>query len=144
TSPSRHEAAEAASRNGSPCCRCWPDCEYLCLITRRSGPVLDPHELYELTADLPDLGRPVLIQALTGFVDAGAATRLAGERSLSTLDSRPVAPFDIDQLLDYRSRRPVMIFVEDHWEEYDEPRLVLHLLHDDAGSPFLLLSGPEP
>ena len=39
--------------------------------------MLDPHELYELTADLPDLGRPVLIQALTGFVDAGAATRLA-------------------------------------------------------------------
>jgi predicted ATP-grasp superfamily ATP-dependent carboligase len=106
--------------------------------------VLDPHELYELTADLPDLGRPVLIQALTGFVDAGAATRLAREHLLSTLDSRPVATFDIDQLLDYRSRRPVMIFVEDHWEEYDEPRLVLHLLHDDAGSPFLLLSGPEP
>jgi predicted ATP-grasp superfamily ATP-dependent carboligase len=106
--------------------------------------VLDPHELYELTADLPDLGRPVLIQALTGFVDAGAATRLAREHLLSTLDSRPVATFDVDQLLDYRSRRPVMIFVEDHWEEYDEPRLVLHLLHDDAGSPFLLLSGPEP
>ena len=31
----------------------------------------DPHELYQLADDLPDLGRPVLIQALTGFVDAG-------------------------------------------------------------------------
>jgi predicted ATP-grasp superfamily ATP-dependent carboligase len=106
--------------------------------------VLDPHDLYELTDDLPDLGRPVLIQALTGFVDAGAATRLAREHLLNTLDARPVATFDVDQLLDYRSRRPVMIFVEDHWEEYDEPRLALHLLRDDAGSPFLLLSGPEP
>jgi predicted ATP-grasp superfamily ATP-dependent carboligase len=106
--------------------------------------VLDPHELYELADDLPDLGRPVLIQALTGFVDAGAATRLAREHLLSTLDARPVATFDVDQLLDYRSRRPVMIFVADHWEEYDEPRLALYLLRDDAGAPFLLLSGPEP
>lgn len=39
--------------------------------------MLDPHELYELTDDLPDLGQPVLIQTLTGFVDAGSATRLA-------------------------------------------------------------------
>lgn len=106
--------------------------------------MLDPHELYELADDLPDLGRPVLIQALTGFVDAGAATRLAREHMLSTLDARPVAVFDADQLLDYRSRRPVMIFVEDHWEEYDEPQLALHLLRDDAGTPFLLLAGPEP
>jgi predicted ATP-grasp superfamily ATP-dependent carboligase len=108
------------------------------------SPVLDPHELYQLADDLPDLGRPVLIQALTGFVDAGAATRLAREHLLSTLDSQPVATFDVDRLLDYRSRRPVMIFVEDHWEEYDEPRLALHLLRDDAGTPFLLLAGPEP
>jgi predicted ATP-grasp superfamily ATP-dependent carboligase len=106
--------------------------------------VLDPHELYELTDDLPELGRPVLIQALTGFVDAGAATRLAREHLLSTLNARPVATFDADQLLDYRSRRPVMLFVAEHWEEYDEPQLALHLLRDDTGSPFLLLSGPEP
>ena len=106
--------------------------------------MLDPHELYELSDDLPDLGRPVLIQALTGFVDAGAATRLSREHLLSTLDARPVATFDVDRLLDYRSRRPVMIFVEDHWAEYDEPQLALHLLRDDAGTPFLLLAGPEP
>jgi predicted ATP-grasp superfamily ATP-dependent carboligase len=86
----------------------------------------------------------VLIQALTGFVDAGNATRLARAQLLSTLESRPIATFDIDQLLDYRSRRPVMTFIEDHWEEYDEPRLELRLLHDDAGTPFLLLGGPEP
>jgi predicted ATP-grasp superfamily ATP-dependent carboligase len=106
--------------------------------------VLDPQELYELTDDLPELGRPVMIQALTGFVDAGAATRLAREHLLSTLPAMPIATFDIDRLLDYRSRRPVMIFMEDHWEEYDEPQLVLHLLRDDAGTPFLMLGGPEP
>ncbi|RKN39318.1 proteasome assembly chaperone family protein [Micromonospora endolithica] len=106
--------------------------------------MLDPHELYELTDELPDLGQPVLIQALTGFVDAGSATRLAREQLLSSLDARPVARFDLDQMFDYRSRRPVMTFVEDHWEAYDEPALELHLLQDDDETPFLLLTGPEP
>ena len=106
--------------------------------------MLDPHELYELSDDLPEPGQPVLIQALTGFVDAGNATRLAREHLESSLEGRVVATFDVDRLLDYRSRRPPMIFVEDHWESYSEPRLELRLLHDDAGEPFLLLGGPEP
>ncbi|MER7460801.1 PAC2 family protein [Micromonospora sp. NPDC126480] len=106
--------------------------------------MLDPHELYELADDLPDLGQPVLIQALSGFVDAGNATRLAREQLLTSLEARPIARFDLDQLFDYRSRRPVMTFVEDHWESYDAPALELHLLHDDDETPFLLLTGPEP
>ncbi len=103
-----------------------------------------PQDLYRLADDVPELGRPVLIQALTGFVDAGAASRLAREHLLTSLSARIVATFDIDALLDYRSRRPVMTFVEDHWESYDEPTLALHLLHDGSNTPFLLLSGPEP
>jgi predicted ATP-grasp superfamily ATP-dependent carboligase len=106
--------------------------------------VLDPRELYELTEDVPALGRPILIQALTGFVDAGNASRLAREHLLTTLDSQVIATFDADQLMDYRSRRPAMIFVEDHWEYYDDPKLELHMLRDDSGTPFLLLAGPEP
>jgi predicted ATP-grasp superfamily ATP-dependent carboligase len=106
--------------------------------------VPDPHELYQLASDLPDLGRPVLIQALAGFVDAGAAGRLAREHLLANLPGQVVATFDSDALLDYRSRRPVMLFVEDHWESYEEPTLALHVLHDSANTPFLLLSGPEP
>jgi predicted ATP-grasp superfamily ATP-dependent carboligase len=106
--------------------------------------VLDPHELYQLTDDLPDLGQPVLIQALTGFVDAGNASRLAREQLLTSLEGRPIATFDVDQLFDYRSRRPVMTFNEDHWESFDAPKLELHLLNDDDETPFLLLTGPEP
>jgi hypothetical protein len=106
--------------------------------------MLDPNELYELDRDLPELDRPVLIQAMSGFVDAGSATRLAADHLLETGDAEVVALFDIDQLLDYRSRRPLMDFRQDHWESYDEPRLSLHLLHDDDSTPFLLLSGPEP
>ena len=106
--------------------------------------MLDPHGLYELADDVPALDSPVLIQALTGFVDAGSAIQLSREHLLEQLDGEVLATFDIDQLLDYRSRRPSMIFVEDHWESYEEPNLALHLLRDEVGTPFLLLAGPEP
>jgi hypothetical protein len=86
----------------------------------------------------------VLVQALTGFVDAGSAIQLTREHLLEHLDSRVLATFDLDQLLDYRSRRPAMVFIEDHWESYEEPRLALHLVRDQLGSAFLLLAGPEP
>jgi hypothetical protein len=106
--------------------------------------VHDPAELYELTEDLSELERPVLVLALTGFVDAGNASSLAREHLMSAHGARLVVAFDADQLLDYRSRRPAMIFLEDHWEAYDEPAIGLHLLRDDAGTPYLLLAGPEP
>jgi hypothetical protein len=106
--------------------------------------VLDPNELYELADDLPELDGPVLVQALTGFVDAGSAIQLFRENVLEHLENRIVATFDLDQLLDYRSRRPPMIFVEDHWESYERPSLALHLVRDQLGAEFLLLAGPEP
>jgi hypothetical protein len=117
-------------------------------VTRRQEPqevlVLDPHELYELADDLPALDEPILIQALTGFVDAGSAIQLFRESALENLEHRVVATFDLDQLLDYRARRPLMIFVEDHWESYDQPSLALHVVRDQLGTDFLLLAGPEP
>jgi hypothetical protein len=104
----------------------------------------DPSELYVVEPDLPELASPVLIQALDGFVDAGSAKRLAREHLLSTHESRVVAMFDVDSLLDYRARRPLMTFDIDHWSDYADPQLALHLLHDAAGTPFLVLAGPEP
>ena len=104
----------------------------------------EPHTLYELASELPELGQPVMIQAMSGFVDAGGATRLARDHLLSTGSPQVAARFDLDQLLDYRSRRPTMLFVEDHWESYDEQELAMHVLRDDAGTPYLLLAGPEP
>lgn len=106
--------------------------------------MLDPQGLYQLADELPELGRPVLMHALSGFVDAGAAGRLAREHLLESLESQVVATFDLDQLLDYRSRRPSMHFAADHWESYDEPKLELHVLRDHDDTPFLLLTGPEP
>ena len=37
-----------------------------------------------------------------------------------------------------------MSFVRDHYEGYDAPRLLVRLLRDSGGTPYLLLHGPEP
>ena len=105
---------------------------------------LDPRELFALEPGLPDLGRPVLIQALDGFVDAGGGRRLAREHLMQSGEATLVARFDVDQLFDYRARRPPMVFIEDHWDSYLEPQLVIHALQDATGTAYLLLSGPEP
>jgi hypothetical protein len=86
----------------------------------------------------------VLVQTLPGFIDAGNAAQLAREHILANTDATLVARFDTDLLLDYRSRRPLMTFVEDHWAEYAEPVIGLYLLRDEQGTPFLMLAGPEP
>jgi predicted ATP-grasp superfamily ATP-dependent carboligase len=109
--------------------------------------VLDPRELYTLAAEQPvpgDFDRPVLVHALGGFIDAGSAGRLAGEHLLNTLDHAVLATFDIDQLYDYRARRPAMTFIEDHWESFEPPQLALRGVRDASGTGFLMLTGPEP
>ncbi|CAJ1499892.1 PAC2 family protein [[Mycobacterium] kokjensenii] len=105
--------------------------------------------MYELEFPAPQLMSadgegPVLIHALEGFSDAGHAIRLAARHLKTALDSELVASFAIDDLLDYRSRRPVMTFKTDHFTHYQEPELSLHALRDSAGTPFLLLAGMEP
>ena len=105
--------------------------------------MLDPTGLFTMR-DVPDLVRPVLVQALDGFVDAGGGRRLARAHLLSALDSEPVVSFDVDQLLDYRSRRPEMTFTQDHWDGYAAPSLSVDVLRDLDGTGFLLLHGPEP
>jgi predicted ATP-grasp superfamily ATP-dependent carboligase len=82
------------------------------------------------------------VHALDGFLDAGNAGRLAA-RQLAQ-DSRVVASFDLDQLYDYRGRRPPLTFSENHYEGYEAPRLVVRLAQDAEGTPYLLLVGPEP
>ncbi|KAA8960454.1 proteasome assembly chaperone family protein [Mycobacterium sp.] len=105
--------------------------------------------MYELEIPAPQLsspdGRgPVLVHALQGFSDAGHAIRLAAAHLKDALDTELVASFAIDELLDYRSRRPLMTFKTDHFTHYEDPELSLYALHDSVGTPFLLLTGLEP
>ncbi len=109
----------------------------------------EPTGMYELEFPAPQLsnsdGRgPVLIHALEGFSDAGHAIRLAAKHLKDSLDTELVASFAIDELLDYRSRRPLMTFKTDHFTDYETPDLSLFALHDSVGTPFLLLAGMEP
>jgi len=109
--------------------------------------------LVHIVDDVPELAGVEelrMVVALDGFLDAGNAGAIACRHLVAEGGSADgggglvVATFDVDQLHDYRARRPPMSFVRDHYEAYDAPRLVVRLLRDEGGSPYLLLHGPEP
>jgi hypothetical protein len=108
--------------------------------------VQDPSELYSFETDTPlgDLPASVMMVSLGGFVDAGQTQRLLTDHVLATLPHTVVASFDVDQLMDYRGRRPVMTFDRDRWSSYADPSLLLYRVTDADGVPFLVLYGPEP
>ena len=116
-----------------------------------------PEELVELLPDAaPFLAREeqvsapgqrrslVLVHALAGDFDAAHAGALAAGHLLSGLESRVLARFDADVLVDYRAHRPRMTFDGDRYASYTAPQILLHAVEDDAGETFLLLQGPEP
>lgn len=107
----------------------------------------EPGELYELHLERPEidlLGEPVLIVALDGYIDAGSGVRLAVDHLLTNLEHTVVATFDVDQLIDYRARRPTLTYQSNAFTAYQAPELVVHQLTDTNGTTFLMLSGPEP
>ncbi|MFC5664048.1 PAC2 family protein [Kitasatospora misakiensis] len=116
----------------------------------------DPQALYELDqqgvaavaaarAALSDTGAGlVLLHHFEGFMDAGEAGAQVVAHLLETGEPQVVARFDHDRLVDYRARRPAMLFDREQWASYEPPEILLQLVHDAAGSPFLLLTGPEP
>lgn len=91
-------------------------------------------------------GGPVLLHALDGFLSAGQSGRLASDHLLGGDAGRGdvVAELDVDRFYDYRGRRPTLAFDEDHYVGYEPPRLDVRRLVDAAGTPYLLLAGPEP
>lgn len=112
-----------------------------------SGSLLDPESLYAGNIGLfhsPELKGLNMLVGFTGFADAGHVVQQVNAELLEALDAETVAVFDADQLIDYRSRRPQISFVEDHLEGYKSPVLALYRLRDGLGQPFLLLAGFEP
>ncbi|WP_082093516.1 PAC2 family protein [Demequina sediminicola] len=86
----------------------------------------------------------VLMHSLRGFIDAGKTGSLVANQILDSSESVTVARFDIDQLIDYRSRRPEMTFSVNEFTDYDEPYLQVDLVRDVEDTPFLFLHGFEP
>jgi predicted ATP-grasp superfamily ATP-dependent carboligase len=108
---------------------------------------MDPELLYTLDQDVVSKLKdhhPVLIHQLDGFVDAGQAGRLLSAHVLEHLDHEVLAEFDHDQLHDYRSRRPAMVFDTNRWKSYADLSLRIYRVVDEQGEVFLLFSGPEP
>ncbi|MDO8107410.1 PAC2 family protein [Isoptericola sp. b441] len=106
----------------------------------------DPDTLYTVNEEVAEQvgDAPVLVHLVRGFVDAGAAGQVAAEHLTEQFTPQRLVTFDVDELVDYRSRRPMMTFDRSTWNEYDEPELAIDLMHDREGAPFLLLHGVEP
>ncbi|WP_312975890.1 PAC2 family protein [Corynebacterium sp.] len=85
-----------------------------------------------------------MVIALQGYADAGQGVRQASQHLLQALDHSAVATFNVDELIDYRSRRPGVTL--DHGRVVDRENLTLTLyrMEDSDGQPFMLLAGPEP
>lgn len=109
----------------------------------------DAHSMYELEYPSPAVGEgspagPTLIVAMQGYADAGHAVEGSADHLKAALESRTVATFNNDELIDYRSRRPVVTLTQHEISEVDDLELDMRVLRDTDGKPFLLLSGPEP
>jgi PAC2 family len=85
-----------------------------------------------------------LLGAISGFTDAGGTMQQVAEHIFAKLRYEVIAEFDNDELLDYRSRRPIMYFEQDHIADYQPATLKLFMVWDEVGNPFLFLNGYEP
>lgn len=99
--------------------------------------------LYELI-ERPELGSPVLVLALDGWIDAGLGAQTARQQLLDQVDSITVATFDADELLDHRARRPAMVLQEGVLASLTWPSIELRAASDGAGNDMLILTGAEP
>ncbi len=101
-------------------------------------------ELYRVFESETEIKGLPMLAMLSGFTDSGQTISQLSEHLFAHLDNELLVRFSNDELLDYRSRRPLLYFEKDHIDSYEPPVLGLYLVYDEAGSPFLLLEGYEP
>jgi len=101
------------------------------------------HPLYQLLDDSP-LIDPVLVIGLEGWVDAGYGAGASTAQLLAATETTLVASFDVDILVDHRSRRPVMHLVEGVNTGLTWPSIELRRSHDLDDRDLLVLTGAEP
>ncbi len=99
-------------------------------------------EYAERRAQVPK-GIPLIV-TLSGISDPGGVVAQLDTFLWDRCEPEEILRFNTDLLLDYRARRPVITFDEDHFVDYSPEELTLSLCHDQLGRPFLLLSGYEP
>lgn len=96
--------------------------------------------LYRLN-EAPELDAPVMVAALEGWVDAGAAGTTAASQLAG--DGSVVAEFDADAIYDYRARRPTLDIVDGRPRSLDWPALEVRAVRVGERD-ILVLAGPEP
>ena len=96
--------------------------------------------LYRIEAE-PEFTSPVIVAALEGWVDAGAAGTAAANQLAE--GGRTIASFDTDAIYDYRARRPTLDILDGRPMKLAWPELQLTGVAVE-GRELLILTGPEP
>ena len=96
--------------------------------------------MYSLLVE-PDLDSPVMVSALSGWVDAASAGTGAADHLAQGAET--VARFDGDRLFDYRSQRPILDIVDGEMKRTVWPEVVLRYA-SVGGRDLLILTGQEP
>ncbi|WP_246817836.1 PAC2 family protein, partial [Corynebacterium sp. HMSC076D02] len=86
----------------------------------------DQRRIYELEYPAPvvkdssseDKG-PTMIVAMHGYADAGQAVEASADHLKAALANRQLASFNSDELMDYRSRRPMVTIDHDRTVEIE-------------------------
>ncbi|MBV9162318.1 MAG: PAC2 family protein [Pseudonocardiales bacterium] len=99
--------------------------------------------LYELHSHR-SLESPVLLLATESWVDAGLGAQAAIAHILDTIPTEVLATFSSDELIDFRSRRPIVRISDGVVDHLSWPEIQLRAGQDAAGSSVLVLMGPEP
>jgi len=96
--------------------------------------------IFDLSAPI-DLRDPVLVIAVSGWVNAGSVATTAGE----TLCRRgvTVAEFDPDEVFDYGTHRPTVEFSGGSSTRVEWPKLSVTAIEDES-QDLLVVSGDEP
>jgi hypothetical protein len=96
-----------------------------------------------LVDHVPEADQPLMIVALSGWVDAGVAgggTITAVRDQLRDLD--PFATIDLSDLLDLQQTRPTARFADGGLRVIEWPQIVFE--HGRAGRDVVVVHGPEP
>jgi proteasome assembly chaperone (PAC2) family protein len=96
----------------------------------------------------PELERPVLIAAFTGWNDAAEAASVAGATLKGSWEAQRFGAFDAEEFFDYQATRPQIKLVEGVTRTVEWPENHLYATASGLGAAggrgAVLLSGPEP
>jgi proteasome assembly chaperone (PAC2) family protein len=96
----------------------------------------------------PELERPVLIAAFTGWNDAAEAASVASATLRDSWEAQRFGAFDAEEFFDYQATRPQIKLVEGVTRTIEWPENHLYAtasnLEAAGGRGAVLLSGPEP